>query len=55
MNRNKFLKSSALITGISLLPTNNVFSQSLQQTGMDRLTDKDGNFALQPLPLQQNS
>lgn len=53
MNRNDFLKTSAIISGATLLPSNNVFSQSLQQTGLDRLTDKDGNFALQPLPYSE--
>jgi len=42
------------MTGASLLPTESVFSQSLQQTGMDKLTDKDGNFALQSLPYNEN-
>src|ERR1044072_2510367 len=54
MNRNEFLKSSAIITGASLLPPNNVFSQSMQQSGLDKLTDKEGNFALQPLPYNEN-
>lgn len=54
MNRNEFLKSSAMLSGATLLPSNNVFSHSLQQTGLDRLTDKDGNFALQPLPYNEN-
>jgi Fe-Mn family superoxide dismutase len=54
MNRNEFLKNSTIITGASLLPSNNVFSQSLQQTGLDKLTDKEGNFALQPLPYNEN-
>lgn len=54
MKRNEFLKNSAILTGASLLPSNNVFSQSLQQTGMDKLTDKDGNFALLPLPYSEN-
>ena len=54
MNRNEFVKSSLILGGTSLLPTNNVFSQSLQQTGMDKLTDKDGKFALQALPYNEN-
>jgi Fe-Mn family superoxide dismutase len=54
MNRNNFLKTSAIITGATLLPSTNVFSQSLQQTGLDKLTDKDGNFALQSLPYNEN-
>jgi superoxide dismutase, Fe-Mn family len=54
MDRNDFLKTSAIVAGATLLPANNVFAQSLQQTGLDRLTDKEGNFALQPLPYNEN-
>jgi superoxide dismutase, Fe-Mn family len=54
MKRNDFLKTTAIITGASILPSNNVFSQSLKESGMDKLTDKDGNFALQPLPYNEN-
>ena len=54
MNRKDFIKTSAIIGSASLLPLNNAFSQSLQQSGMDKLTDKDGNFALLPLPYNEN-
>lgn len=50
MNRKFFLQSSAILSAASLLPINSVFSQSLKESGMDKLTDMDGNFALQPLP-----
>lgn len=53
MKRNDFLKTSAIMTGASLLPVSSVFSQSIQQAGMDTLVDKDGNFALQPLPYSE--
>ena len=53
MNRKDFMKTSVILSGASLLPSNNAFSQSLQQSGLDRLTDKDGNFALQPLPYSE--
>lgn len=53
MNRKDFLKTTAIMGGVSILPANNAFSASLQQTGLDRLTDKDGNFALQPLPYSE--
>lgn len=49
MNRKEFI-SSGLLLGGSALPVTSLFAQSLQESGMDRLTDKDGNFALQPLP-----
>ena len=54
MNRKSFLKSSAVLAGTSLLPINSVFSQSLKESGIDKLTDKDGNFALQPLPYAES-
>jgi Fe-Mn family superoxide dismutase len=54
MNRNAFIKNSVILSVPALLPSNSVFSQSLQQTGLDKLTDKDGNFALQPLPYNEN-
>lgn len=42
------------MSGATILPPNNVFAESLQQSGMDRLTDKDGKFTLQPLPYNKN-
>lgn len=54
MNRKSFMQSGLILGGASLLPANAAFSQSLQQSGMDKLTDKDGNFALQPLPYNEN-
>lgn len=38
------------MAGATLLPGNSVFAQSLQQSGLDSLVDKDGNFVIQPLP-----
>ena len=43
-----------MLGGISLLPANSVFAQSLQKGGLDKLSDKDGNFALQPLPYKED-
>ncbi|HEX5171785.1 MAG TPA: superoxide dismutase [Cyclobacteriaceae bacterium] len=54
MNRKEFVRATAIIGGASILPPNSVFSQSLQQSGMDKLTDANGNFALQPLPYNEN-
>lgn len=50
MNRKNFIKNAAIIGSSSLLPANSVFAAGLQQSGMDKLIDQDGNFALQPLP-----
>ncbi len=54
MNRKLFLQNSLVLGGASLLPINSVFSQSVKESGMDKLTDKDGNFALQPLPYAES-
>lgn len=54
MNRKEFLKKTAIIGGATILPANSVFSASLQQSGMDKLTDAQGNFALQSLPYNEN-
>jgi Fe-Mn family superoxide dismutase len=54
MDRKDFIKTSAILGGATLLPVNNVFTQNLQETGMDRLVDEDGNFALQPLPYSES-
>ncbi len=53
MNRKLFLQSSTILAGASLLPVNNVFSQSLSESGIDKLTDANGNFELQPLPYNE--
>ena len=54
MNRTDFIKTTAILGGASILPVKSAFSQSLQQSGMDKLTDKEGNFALQSLPYKEN-
>ncbi|MGB3172207.1 MAG: superoxide dismutase [Saprospiraceae bacterium] len=54
MNRKEFLRSSAILGGGTILPTESVFTESLKKSGMDRLTDVNGNFALQPLPYNEN-
>src|SRR5258705_1302240 len=54
MDRTTFLRNSLVLGGMTLLPVDSVFAQSLQQSGLDKLTDKDGNFALQPLPYNEN-
>ncbi|NJM25640.1 MAG: hypothetical protein HC859_09260 [Bacteroidia bacterium] len=54
MNRKEFIRTSAIVGGASILPANSIFAHSLQQSGMDKLTDKDGKFALQPLPYNEN-
>lgn len=53
MNRNAFLKTSTILSAATLLPAESVFSQSLQQSGLDKLTNAEGNFMLQPLPYSE--
>jgi len=54
MDRKIFLKATAVFGGASLLQPNSLFAQSLKETGMDKLTDSEGNFALQPLPYNES-
>ena len=54
MNRNNFIKTSAMLGGAAILPKDSLLASNLTETGMDKLTDKDGNFALQPLPYSES-
>tara|TARA_B100001105_G_C22364202_1_gene431821 strand:+ start:835 stop:1557 length:723 start_codon:yes stop_codon:yes gene_type:complete len=54
MKRIDFLKTSAILGGASLLPVNSVFANSLNENGMDKLVDANGNFIHLSLPYQQN-
>jgi superoxide dismutase, Fe-Mn family len=53
MKRSEFLKSGIILAGSTVLPAS-VFSDNLENNGIDQLADKDGNFVLQPLPYSQN-
>ena len=54
MQRKMFLQNLAILGGASMLPTNSALAASVEQTGLDKLTDADGNFALQHLPYNEN-
>lgn len=54
MDRKLFLRNATIISGASILPSTSVFTQNLQENGIDRLTDTNGNFALLPLPYNNN-
>ncbi len=54
MNRKDFIKTTAILGGATLLPVDSALAHSLQESGMDRLVDKDGNFALQSLPYSES-
>ena len=50
MDRKEFLKTSAILTGATIFPSNSVFAENINNNGIDKLTDEDGNFIHQPLP-----
>ncbi len=54
MDRKSFLQNASILTGAAILPANSVFSQNVQNNGIDKLTDANGNFSLQPLPYAEN-
>lgn len=50
MKRTDFIKSSIIIGGAAILPTNSPFAASVEENGMDKLVDENGNFIHLPLP-----
>jgi len=50
MDRKEFLTTSAILAGATILPSNSVFAKNINNNGIDKLTDEDGNFIHQPLP-----
>jgi len=50
MDRKEFLTTSAILAGATILPSNSVFAGNINNNGIDKLTDEDGNFIHQPLP-----
>lgn len=54
MNRKEFLQTSLILGGASILPTNSVLAANTERNGLDKLTDAEGNFALQTLPYKEN-
>ena len=53
MDRKQFITTSILM-GTSASVTSQVFAQSIQESGLDKLTDAAGNYALQPLPFTES-
>lgn len=54
MNRKQFFQNGLIVGGATLLPTNPLFAEASVHGGFDKLTDNDGNFALQSLPYSEN-
>lgn len=53
MDRKEFLKTSAVLGAASLLPPS-AFSANLNENGIDKLVDQNGNFIQSPLPYNHN-
>jgi Fe-Mn family superoxide dismutase len=54
MNREDFLKNSLIIGGATILASSSVWAQNVSQSGLDKLTDANGNFIHLPLPYSNN-
>ena len=50
MDRKEFLTTSAILAGATILPSNSDFAENINNNGIDKLTDEDGNFIHQTLP-----
>jgi superoxide dismutase, Fe-Mn family len=53
MNRKEFLKNSLIIGGASILPSNSILAESVNDNGIDKLVDANGNFIQQALPYSE--
>lgn len=54
MNRKEFVQNTLILGSASILPINGVLATNTALNGMDKLTDAQGNFALQTLPYTEN-
>jgi Fe-Mn family superoxide dismutase len=54
MDRKEFLKNSLIIGGASLLPQNSFLAASVNNSGIDKLTDANNNFIQSSLPYAEN-
>jgi Fe-Mn family superoxide dismutase len=50
MDRKEFITTSAILAGATILPSNSVFAENINNNSIDKLTDENGNFIHQPLP-----
>lgn len=54
MNRNEFLQNSLILAGAAVLPKNSLFAASINEGGIDKITDETGKFIQQSLPYSEN-
>ena len=41
MDRKEFLRTSAILAGASILPSNSVFAENINNNGIDQFTDEE--------------
>lgn len=54
MNRKEFLTASGILSATSILPSNSLLAQHYNESGLDKLTDANGNFQHLPLPYNKS-
>lgn len=54
MDRKQFLKTTAILGSATLLPSNSLLAANLNDNGIDKIVDENGNFVQSPLPYGQN-
>ena len=54
MNRKQFLQNSLIVGGATILPTNSMLAASVNEGGLDNLTDSGGNFVQLKLPFAED-
>jgi superoxide dismutase, Fe-Mn family len=54
MDRKQFIQNSLIQGGATMLPANSMFAASINDSGIDKLVDNDGNFSLQALPYKED-
>jgi len=54
MNRKAFIQNSLILGGASILPANSILAASINENGIDKLVDDNGNFIQQSLPYKED-
>ena len=54
MNRKEFIQNSFILGGATVLPANSFLSASVNESGIDKLVDDNGNFIQVALPYSEN-
>jgi Fe-Mn family superoxide dismutase len=53
MDRKEFLKTATILGAATLLPSNSLLAANLNENGIDKIVDENGNFMQAPLPYSQ--